>query len=83
MPPVNQEIAFTAAAKLTLRLDPSLAHSRLNRRTAHGPVRAEYAAIARLWPQADSAALAVVEELAGIRGHRLGGLMAASRTSQD
>ncbi len=42
----------------------------LDRRARHGPVRTEHAAIARLGLKAGSAALAVVEKLAGIGWHR-------------
>src|ERR1044072_2553673 len=44
--------------------------------------RAENAAVARLRPEPFAAARAVVEELAGIRRHALGGLPAAVRARQ-
>jgi hypothetical protein len=50
---------------------------RLHRRTRHSSIRAEHAAIAFQGLQAFSAALAVVEELAGVGRHDLGGLMTA------
>jgi Phage integrase family len=53
----------------------------LDRRAWHGPERAEHAAITGLGAQPGAAALAVVKELAGVRGHRLGRGKAAGRAS--
>ena len=50
----------------------SAASARLHRRTLYRPVGAEDAAIARLGLKPFPAALAVIEKLAGVRGHRLG-----------
>ena len=44
----------------------------LDRRAGHSSVGAENAAITRLGLKADSATLAVIEELAGVRRHDLG-----------
>jgi hypothetical protein len=54
----------------------------LNWRTRHRPIRAEHAAIARLRFEPFTAALAVIEKLAGVRGHCLGRLMTAMLTGQ-
>jgi hypothetical protein len=69
---------------LTTSMPPSsTAIPRLNRRTRNRPVRAKHATIAwqRLEPFA--AAMAVIEELAGVRRHLLGGLMAALRAGES
>ena len=55
---------------------------RLHRRTRNRTIRAEYAAIARERLQSLTTALAIVEELAGVGGHRLQRLMAAFRASK-
>jgi hypothetical protein len=44
----------------------------LNWRAWHRAMRAEHAAVAFLWLHARTAAPALIEELAGILGHRLG-----------
>jgi hypothetical protein len=62
------EAALTAARALAVFLD---------RRARHSAVRAEYATIAAERLNASSAVFAVVEELAGVRGHGLGGSVAA------
>ena len=54
----------------------------LDRRAGHGAVRAKHAAVARQRLQPSAAALAVIEELAGVRWHRFNGLVSADRTSQ-
>src|SRR4051794_5940162 len=51
----------------------------LNRWTRHRPIRAEHAAVTIFGLEATAAPRAVIEELAGVGGHRLGGLMPASR----
>ncbi len=51
----------------------------LNRWTRHRPIRAEHAAVTGFGLEATAAPRAVIEELAGVGGHRLGGLMPASR----
>src|SRR4051812_45512130 len=51
----------------------------LNRWTRHRPIRAEHAAVTIFRLEATAAPRAVIEELAGVGGHRLGGLMPASR----
>jgi hypothetical protein len=51
----------------------------LNRRARHRAIRAEHAAIARKGFKPLAAALAVVEELAGVGRHRFGRLIAAPR----
>jgi hypothetical protein len=55
----------------------------LDRGTRHRAVGTEHAAIAgqRLKPR--SAALAIIEELASVGGHRFDGLVLALRTGQD
>jgi hypothetical protein len=58
------------------------AHVALYRRTGHRSVRAKHAAIARKGLEPFAASFAVIEKLAGIRGHRLDGLVAAFRASQ-
>ena len=58
-------------------------HVGLYRRARHRSVRAEHAAIAGKGLEPFAAPFAVVEELAGIGRHRLDGLMAAFRASQD
>src|ERR1700722_8339014 len=54
----------------------------LHRRTWHGAVRTEHAAIALPGLQPFPTIFAIVEELAGIGRHRLGCPMAAMRTSE-
>jgi len=54
----------------------------LDRRTRNRTVGAKHAAIAREGLQSLPAALAVVEELAGVGGHGLNGLMAALRAGK-
>jgi hypothetical protein len=54
----------------------------LDRRTRHRAVRAEYAAIAGKRLQPLAAALADVEELAGVRWHLLKGSMVALRAGE-
>jgi hypothetical protein len=54
----------------------------LDWRARHGAVGAEYAAIASQGLQPSAAALAVIEELAGIRWHRFDGFVAAGRAGQ-
>jgi hypothetical protein len=54
----------------------------LYRRTRNRTVGAKHAAIAREGLQSLAAALAIIEELAGIGGHDLNRLMAASRASK-
>jgi hypothetical protein len=49
----------------------------LDGRTGHRAIRTEHAAIARLRLKPLTASLAFVEELAGVRGHLLNGLMTA------
>lgn len=56
---------------------PATASSLLNRRAGDRSKGAEHAAIAVLRPQAGAATLAIVEELAGVRRHPLGRLVAA------
>jgi hypothetical protein len=58
-------------------------HVGLYRRARHRSVRAKHAAIAREGLEPFAAPFAVIEELAGIGRHRLDGLMAAFRASQD
>jgi hypothetical protein len=55
----------------------------LDRRARHRAVRAKYATVTRLRFQARAAAPAVVEELAGVRRHLLGGTVAAAGASED
>ena len=50
------------------------------RRTRHGAVRAEDAAITQLWPEQRVAALALVKEDTGVRRHRFRFSMAALGT---
>jgi len=59
------------------------AHVGLCRRAGHRSVRAKHAAIAGKGFEPFAAPFAVVEELACISRHRLDGLMAAFRASQD
>jgi hypothetical protein len=59
------------------------AHVGLYRRARHRSVRAKHAAIAGKGFEPFAAPFAVVEELACISRHRLDGLMAAFRASQD
>jgi hypothetical protein len=54
----------------------------LDRRARHGSVGAVNAAIARLGLEPGAAALTVVEELAGVCRHGLGGLLPTRGTSQ-
>ena len=54
----------------------------LDRRALHAPVGAEHAAVTGFRPEQLAAAHAVIEKLAGIDRHGLGGLMAAMRTGQ-
>ena len=54
----------------------------LDRRTRHRPVRTEHAAITRLGFEYRVAALALVEPLAGIRGHPLSLDVPAHRAGQ-
>ena len=54
----------------------------LNRRARNSPIGAKDAAIARLGLEPGAAALAVVEELAGVCRHRLGDLVPARGTGQ-
>src|SRR5581483_1081544 len=65
----SREAAFSFAA----------AGAGLDRWAWDCPVRTKYAAVAGLRLQPCSACPAVIEELAGVDRHRLGGLMAASR----
>jgi hypothetical protein len=67
------ENALAATAALSIRL---------NRRTGHGPERAEHAAVASQGLKLFSAAFADIEELAGIGRHLLDRLKAAFRTCQ-
>ena len=53
------------------------ATSGLDRRTRHRTVRTKYATIAGQWLKPFAAAFAVIEELAGVRRHVLGGLVSA------
>jgi hypothetical protein len=55
----------------------------LNRWTRHGPIRAEHAAVTGFGLEAAAAPRAVIEEPAGVGGHRLGGLMPASRAGDN
>ena len=57
----------------------STASASLNRRAWHRAVGAKHAAVARLGLQPLAASLAVIEELAGVGGHPLGGGVAALR----
>jgi len=50
---------------------------------SYGPIGAEDAAVARFRLQQHAAAAAVVEELAGVRRHSLGRLVAAVRTGNE
>ena len=80
-------VALNAGAHAALRGSPSVtaggtASLHLHRRALDGPVRAEHATVACPWAQHDLAAFAFVEELAGIRGHRLPRGEAAVRTRQ-
>ena len=54
----------------------------LYRWTRHRPIRAEHAAVTGFGLEAAAATRAVIEELAGVGGHRLGGLMPASRARE-
>jgi hypothetical protein len=54
----------------------------LDRRTGNRTIRAEHAAIAGERLQSLAAALAVIEELAGVRRHGLDRLMAAFRAAE-
>ena len=80
----NFERQLEKIAKAKVRADkgqPSaigkLTVPRLHRRAGHGPKRTKNATVAlqRLKPFA--ASLAVIEELAGVRRHRFGGLISA------
>src|SRR5882757_5167185 len=55
----------------------STAMPRLNRWARHRPVRTKYATVAGQRLEPFAAALAIIEELAGVRRHLLGRLMAA------
>ena len=55
----------------------------LDGRASYGPIGAEDAAVARFRLQQHAAAAAVVEELAGVRRHSLGRLVAAVRTGNE
>ena len=57
----------------------STASASLNRRAWHRAVGAKHPAVARLGLQPLAASLAVIEELAGVGGHPLGGGLAALR----
>src|SRR5258708_6005475 len=57
----------------------STAAASLNRRAWHRAVGAKHAAFARLGLQPLAASIAVIEELAGVGGHPLGGGVAALR----
>ncbi len=54
----------------------------LYRWTRHITVRAEDAAVPRLWLEQGAAALALMEELAGVRWHCFGRLMATARACE-
>src|SRR5262245_33289257 len=61
---------------------PAAAGVHLDRRAFYGAVRTEHATVAVLRTQHSSAALAVVEEDAGIGGHRLDGDVSALGTRE-
>lgn len=56
--------------------------SLLNRRARHRPVRAEHAAITRLWPKDRVAFFALIKPLARIGGHGLGSCVPTLWTGQ-
>ena len=69
-------LAFRASGHL-MNLRYAAAQVALYRRARHRAIRAEHTAIAREWLKSLTAALAVIEELAGIGRHCLDSLIAA------
>jgi hypothetical protein len=78
----SRDVSFRFAGGLVNGLHAA-AHVGLYRRARHRSVRAKHAAIAGEGFEPFAAPFAVVEELACISRHRLDGLMAAFRASQD
>jgi hypothetical protein len=84
--PLYHTAGFLKTASVTTALPGGglkTALSGLNRRTPHRSVGTKYAAVARLGLEPFVAALAIIKELAGVRRHLFGRLMAAFGTGDD